>query len=171
VGSQTSAASGAADGTVRDFGRLEDGRATRLHTLRADGIVVTVCDYGATLVSLDVPDRDGRMGGVVLGFVDVNGYETRTNNPFMGATVGRVANRIAGARFTLDGVEHVLHANEGTNHLHGGRQTSFDRVLWESSRSTCSASSSVTCRPTVTRATRGRSRSRPSTASDRPPCT
>jgi aldose 1-epimerase len=131
VGSQTSAASGAADGAVRDFGRLEDGRAARLHTLRAEGIVATVCDYGATLVSLEVPDRDGRMGGVVLGFDDVNGYETRTNNPFMGATVGRVANRIAGARFTLDGIDHVLHANEGENHLHGGRQTSFDRVLWD----------------------------------------
>ena len=113
------------------FGRLEDGRAARRFTLRADGVVAEVCDYGATLVALQVPDRDGRSGGVVLGFDDVTGYETRTNNPFMGATVGRVANRTAGARFTLDGVEHELHANEGTNHLHGGRQTSFDRVLWE----------------------------------------
>jgi aldose 1-epimerase len=68
---------------------------------------------------------------VVLGFDDVTGYETRTNNPFMGASVGRVANRIAGARFMLDGTEHVLHANEGDNHLHGGRQTSFDRMLWD----------------------------------------
>ena len=115
----------------RVFGTLEDGRTTHLHTLRAPGIAVTVADYGATLVSLDVPDRDGRMGGVVLGFDDVTGYETRTNNPFMGATVGRVANRIAGARFVLDGTEHTLHANEGTNHLHGGRQTSFDRMLWQ----------------------------------------
>lgn len=116
---------------VRDFGTLEDGRATRLFTLRAEGIVATVGDYGATLVSLEVPDREGTLGGVVLGFDDVTGYETRTNNPFMGATVGRVANRIAGARFTLDGIEHVLHANEGDNHLHGGRQTSFDRMLWD----------------------------------------
>lgn len=116
---------------VGTFGRLEDGRATRRFTLRADGIVAQVLDYGATLVALEVPDRDGIMGGVVLGFDDVAGYETRTNNPFMGATVGRVANRIAGARFTLDGAEHVLHANEGANHLHGGRQTSFDRVLWD----------------------------------------
>jgi len=127
----TTAAPGAGGADARGFGQLEDGGPTRLHTLRADGIVATVCDYGATLVSLDVPDRDGRMGGVVLGFDGVGGYETRTNNPFMGATVGRVANRIAGARFTLDGVEHTLHANEGGNHLHGGRQTSFDRVLWE----------------------------------------
>jgi len=119
------------DDRPRPFGLLEDGRSTLLHTLRAEGIVATVCDYGATLVALDVPDRDGRVGGVVLGFDDVRGYETRTNNPFMGATVGRVANRIAGARFSLDGVEHVLHANEGANHLHGGRQTSFDRILWD----------------------------------------
>jgi aldose 1-epimerase len=125
------AAPGAAGTTPRGFGTLEDGRTAHLHTLQAAGIVVTVCDYGATLVSLEVPDRDGRMGGVVLGFDEVGGYETRTNNPFMGATVGRVANRIAGARFSLEGVEHVLHANEGDNHLHGGRQTSFDRVLWD----------------------------------------
>ncbi len=120
---------GSAD--VRAFGALEDGRATRLFALRAPGIVATVGDYGATLVALEVPDRDGTSGGVVLGFDSVTGYETRTNNPFMGASVGRVANRIAGARFTLDGVEHVLHANEGDNHLHGGRQTSFDRMLWD----------------------------------------
>jgi len=113
------------------FGVLEDGRPARVLTLRAAGIVARVCDYGATLVSLEVPDRDGVSGGVVLGFDDVTGYETRTNNPFMGATVGRVANRTAGATFELDGARHVLHANEGDNHLHGGRQTSFDRMLWE----------------------------------------
>ena len=116
---------------VRPFGALEDGTATRLCTIRAEGILAQVSDYGATLVALEVPDRHGTFGGVVLGFDDVAGYETRTNNPFMGATVGRVANRIAGARFVLDGVEHVLHANEGENHLQGGRQSSFDRVLWE----------------------------------------
>ena len=124
-----------ADGSLvaagEPFGTLEDGRPARLFTLAADGISVTVCDYGATLVAVRVPDRDGSLGDVVLGFDDVGGYETRTNNPFMGATVGRVANRIADARFVLDGVEHVLHANEGTNHLHGGRQTSFDRMLWD----------------------------------------
>lgn len=115
----------------RSFGDLEDGREAHCRTLVADGVAATVADYGATLVALDVPDRTGVSGGVVLGFDDVRGYETRTNNPFMGATVGRVANRTAGARFTLDGVEHVLDANEGDNHLHGGRRTSFDRVLWD----------------------------------------
>jgi len=115
----------------RPFGRLDDGRAAHRRTLVADGIAVTVADYGATLVAIDVPDRAGVAGGVVLGFDDVRGYETRANNPFMGATVGRVANRTAGARFTLDGVEHVLDANEGEHHLHGGRRTSFDRILWD----------------------------------------
>lgn len=119
------------DGGWRPFGHLEDGREARCRTLATDGVAVTVADYGATLVALDVPDRSGVTGGIVLGFDDVRGYETRTNNPFMGATVGRVANRTAGARFTLDGVEHVLDANEGDNHLHGGRRTSFDRVLWD----------------------------------------
>ena len=119
------------DGGWRPFGHLADGREARCRMLVADGVAVTVADYGATLVALDVPDRTGATGGVVLGFDAVGGYETRTNNPFMGATVGRVANRTAGARFTLDGVEHVLDANEGDNHLHGGRRTSFDRVLWD----------------------------------------
>lgn len=119
------------EASPQPFGRLEDGRPAQLFRLGASGITATVCDYGATLVSLDVPDRDGVLGGVVLGFDDVAGYETRTNNPFMGATVGRVANRIGGARFTLAGVDHVLDANEGANHLHGGRRTSFDRVLWD----------------------------------------
>ena len=121
----------AGDASAKPFGRLEDGRPAQLLLLRAAGIVATVCDYGATLVSVDVPDRDGTPGGVVLGFDDVAGYETRTNNPFMGASVGRVANRIGGARFTLDGIEYLLDANEGANHLHGGRRTSFDRVLWD----------------------------------------
>ena len=116
---------------VVPFGHLEDGRPAQLFTLRADGIVVKVADYGATFVALEVPDRDGAVGGVVLGFDDVTGYETRTNNPFMGASVGRVANRIAGASFDLDDVTYTLHANEGANHLHGGRQTSFDRMLWD----------------------------------------
>lgn len=115
---------------VSPFGPLADGRTTRLFTLRSEGIVAKVADYGATLVALETADPDGTMGGVVLGFDDVTGYETRTNNPFMGATVGRVANRIAGASFELDGETHALHANEGVNHLHGGRETSFDRVLW-----------------------------------------
>jgi aldose 1-epimerase len=132
VDGSTSAGAGAPAGDEpRPFGVLEDGRSAVLHTLRAPGVTATVCDYGATLVAVEVPDRDGRPGGIVLGFDDVRGYETRTNNPFMGATVGRVANRIGGARFVLDGVEHVLHANEGENHLHGGRQTSFDRMLWD----------------------------------------
>jgi len=123
---------GAHDGVeVAAFGPLDDGRPTRVFTLRSEGVVARVSDYGATLVALEVPDRDGVLGGVVLGFDDVAGYETRTNNPFMGATVGRVANRIAGASFDLDGVRHSLHANEGENHLHGGRQVSFDRLLWQ----------------------------------------
>jgi aldose 1-epimerase len=116
---------------VSPFGVLEDGRPARLWTLRAEGVVARVCDYGATLVALETPDRMGVHGPIVLGFDDVRGYETRTNNPFMGATVGRVANRIAGASYDLDGVTHTLDANEGTTSLHGGRITSFDRHLWE----------------------------------------
>lgn len=116
---------------AQDFGRLMDGRTALLLDVRADGIVARVSDFGATLVSLQVPDQSGEFGEVVLGCADVRGYEAHENNPFLGATIGRVANRISGARFVLDEQEYVLEANEGANHLHGGGRTSFDRVLWD----------------------------------------
>src|SRR5215210_5583833 len=83
--------------------------------------------YGGTIVSLSVPDRDGRMADVVLGHDLLEEYVR--DSSYFGAIVGRFANRIAGARFTLDGKPYRLTANDGPNHLHGGR-TGFDRVMW-----------------------------------------
>ena len=123
-----------ADGGERaPFGTPPGGRPATLFTLRADGVVARVTDLGATLVALATPDRDGRTGGIVLGLGDAAAYASREPgaNPFLGATVGRVANRTAGAAFELDGVRYELDANEPPNHLHGGRVGSFEREPWD----------------------------------------
>ena len=83
--------------------------------------------YGATLVSLKVPDRAGKFEDVVLGFDRLETYENDTH--YLGATIGRYANRIAKGRFTLNGVEYKLATNNGENHLHGGVR-GFDKVVW-----------------------------------------
>ena len=115
------------------FGVLPDGCPAALFTLRAGGVTARVTDLGATLVALETPDRDDRPGGIVLGLDDAAGYASREPgvNPFLGATVGRVANRTAGAAFELGGVRYELDANEPPNHLHGGRTGSFERELWD----------------------------------------
>lgn len=100
-----------------------------LWTLRAGDLVARVTDHGATLVELHVPDRHGTSADVVLGYDDVTGY--RDGGAYLGATIGRVANRIRGATFELDGRHYDLAANEGANHLHGGAARSFDGVRWD----------------------------------------
>lgn len=113
----------------RVFGRLPDGSEVSLFTLtNAQGMSAAVTTYGALLVSLCAPDREGRLGEITLGFDSLDGYLGK--HPYFGATVGRYANRIAGARFVLDGQEYALAANDGANHLHGG-MVGFDHRLWE----------------------------------------
>lgn len=97
---------------------------------RNDGLRAVVADHGATVVELHVADRDGHVDDVVLGFDDVSGY-TSPANPYFGATVGRVANRIAHASFVLDGHDYELAANEGPHHLHGGGAQAFSNLRWE----------------------------------------
>lgn len=104
---------------------IEDG----LCTLDAgNGVVAQVAALGATLVDLRVPDRAGRIGSVVLGLDRVADYASQRF--FLGATIGRVANRIRGARFALDGVEHRLEANDPPHHLHGG-SNGWHRAHWQ----------------------------------------
>lgn len=111
------------------FGKLEDGRSAGLYILESpDGMRAAVTDYGASLVSLAVPDRKGVMRDVVLGHDDVSGYVKGSG--FIGASVGRFANRIAGARFELNGKAYELTDNDGTNCLHGGRDF-FGNRLWD----------------------------------------
>jgi len=102
------------------FGKLPDGREADLYTLtNANGLQTAITNYGAIVVSLHAPDRDGRLADIVLGYPKLADYLKDT--PYFGAIVGRYGNRIAKGRFTLDGVEHTLATNDGANHLHGGK--------------------------------------------------
>ena len=128
--------------TREAFGALPDGRAVELFTLtNAHGVRVRAMTYGATIVSLETPDRDGRLGDVVLGYPSLDGYLAAS--PYFGAVVGRYGNRIAGARFTLDGTTYRLAANDGPNHLHGGVQ-GFDKVLWAGDTASTDSTVAVT---------------------------
>ncbi len=110
------------------FGQTPDGTPVEIFTLRnALGAEARICTYGGILVSLKVPDRNGRMGDVVLGYDTLAEYIK--NNPYFGSLIGRYGNRIAKGRFTLDGKEYQLALNDGPNHLHGGLK-GFDKVVW-----------------------------------------
>jgi aldose 1-epimerase len=110
------------------FGTMPDGTAVDLYTLtNADGLVCKVITYGAVITELHVPDRTGRMGDVVLGFDNLSQYIRES--PCFGAVVGRVANRIAKGRFTIDGKVYTLAINNPPNTLHGGIK-GFDKVVW-----------------------------------------
>lgn len=112
----------------RDFG--VDGQAATLYTLEnSKGMKAEVTNYGAILVNLFVPDGNGNVEDVVLGFDDVAGY--LQNPSFFGATIGPNANRIEGARFVIDGVEYHVDPNEGENNLHSHIQEGFHKRLWD----------------------------------------
>lgn len=115
--------------TRHSFGVTRRGEAVTAWQLsNHTGASVTVLDYGATVQSLCVPDRAGRLTDVVLGYDTVAAYET--NDGFLGATVGRMCNRIGGAAFSLNGKTYPLAKNDGVNHLHGGER-GFDKYLWQ----------------------------------------
>ena len=106
----------------------EDGTPPERMVLERGGLRATWTNFGATLIGLEVPDRHGTREDVVLGFDTLEEYAS-SENPYFGGIVGRCANRIAGARFELDGREYLLTANEGRHHLHGGER-GFDRRVW-----------------------------------------
>ena len=109
------------------FGEVE-GQPVDLYTLtNANGLVMTVTNYGGIVVSLTVPDKAGNLGDIVLGFSTVADYVK--NSPYYGCIVGRYGNRIGKAKFSLDGQEYALAANNGENSLHGGVK-GFDKVIW-----------------------------------------
>ena len=113
------------------FGTLSDGRAVTAARLEnAAGASLTVIDYGAAIQSLRVPDRNGEPVDVVLGYDTAAEYEK--NDAYLGATIGRVGNRIGGAAFSLDGKTYALAKNDGENHLHGGVR-GFDKQMWSMS--------------------------------------
>ncbi len=113
---------------MTEFGKTQDGKMTHLYTMDNGQIAVKVTDYGASLVSVAVPDREGQPVDIVLGFDDVKGYEQDDSS--IGCNVGRCANRISGASFCLHGTEYLLDNNEGKNTLHSGFHQYSDR-MWK----------------------------------------
>jgi aldose 1-epimerase len=114
--------------TKEGFGETADGQKVDLYTLtNRNGVEAKIITYGATLVSLKVPDRNNHLDDVVLGLSSLDDYIKGTS--YLGAIVGRYGNRIAKGRFTLGGVEYKLAVNNGENHLHGGIK-GFDKVVW-----------------------------------------
>jgi aldose 1-epimerase len=125
------AATAKAAGEVRKapFGKAPDGTPVDIYTLRnSKGVEARICTYGGIVVSLKVPDQNGKFGDVVLGYDTLDGY--LKSSPYFGALVGRYGNRIAGGRFTLEGKTYTLATNNGPNALHGGIK-GFDKVVWE----------------------------------------
>lgn len=114
------------------FGKTADGAEVQIFTLKnKNGMTVKVMTLGATITDINVPDKQGKFANVVLGFDDVAGYQS-DRNQYFGCTTGRVANRIAKGKFTLNGKEYTLAVNNGPNHLHGGAKRSLDKVVWKS---------------------------------------
>ncbi len=114
---------------TRSFGKLASGAEVTLFTLtNANGLRASLMNYGATLVALEAPDRNGTLTDVTLGFDTLEGY-IKFNSPYFGCTVGRCANRIAGGCFHLNGKEYRLATNAGVSHLHGGLK-GFDKGFW-----------------------------------------
>lgn len=114
---------------TESFGQTPDGQAVDLYTLtNQNGLKARITNYGAILVSMEAPDRQGNLADLTLGYDNLEQYIKRGS--FFGATVGRYANRIGGAKFVLDGVEYKLAVNSGPNHIHGGKK-GFDKVLWK----------------------------------------
>ncbi len=110
------------------FGTAPDGTPVDIYTLRnAKGCEARICNYGGIVVSLKVPDKNGKLGDVVLGYDNLDGYIK--SSPYFGCLVGRYGNRIAKGKFTLNGKEYTLAVNNGPNALHGGLK-GFDKVVW-----------------------------------------
>jgi len=127
-GSVTDDAENAGTITKATFGKLPDGQEVYLYTLtNVNGLEMKVTNYGGLITALKTPDRLGVLEDIVLGYDSLTGY--LKESPLFGALVGRYANRIAKARFKLEGKEYTLAANNGPNSIHGGKK-GFDKVVW-----------------------------------------
>ena len=117
------------------FGQVSvsDFDSIQLYTLtNKSGMTVKVTNYGAIITSIVVPDRDGKLADIVLGYDRVEDYMNAVDKPYFGAVVGRYGNRIAKGQFAIDGETYTLAVNNGENHLHGGI-IGFDKVVWDAS--------------------------------------
>ena len=114
------------------FGKIGDSIITQYTITNENGMQVSIMNYGATITSIVVPDKEGAMGDVVLGFDSLSGY-LQKNNPYFGSTIGRYANRIKGGSFVADGKTYHLPINDHGNTLHGGLK-GLDKVVWTATR-------------------------------------
>ncbi|WP_433971612.1 aldose epimerase family protein [Tunturiibacter lichenicola] len=121
----------AAHGSVTKtaFGTAPDGTAVDLYTLKSEGIEASIMTYGARVVSIKTPDRDGKVANVVLGYSALDGY-VADKSTYFGAIVGRYGNRIAFGKFSIDGHQYQVPTNNNANSLHGGT-VGFDRLVWQ----------------------------------------
>ncbi|MEG0691844.1 MAG: aldose epimerase family protein [Oscillospiraceae bacterium] len=114
--------------TQHKFSKAKSGEIAKVFRLENETMTVDITNYGATILSIEVPDKRGKMADIVLGYNSVEQYEN--NGGYFGATVGRYANRIANGEFTLGGITYKLAQNDGKNHLHGGI-CGFDKKMWD----------------------------------------
>jgi aldose 1-epimerase len=121
----------AAHGSVTKtaFGTAPDGTAVELYTLKSEGIEASIMTYGARVVSIKTPDRDGKVANIVLGYSALDGY-VADKSTYFGAIVGRYGNRIAFGKFSIDGHQYQVPTNNNANSLHGGT-VGFDRLVWQ----------------------------------------
>ena len=111
--------------------KTEDFDSIQLYTLtNASGASIKVTNYGAIITSINVPDQNGKLADIALGYHHLENYMNAIDRPYFGAVVGRYGNRIAKGSFTIDGVKYSVPVNNGVNHLHGGI-IGFDKVVWE----------------------------------------
>jgi len=117
--------------TKADFGKTNDGQGVDIYTLtNANGVEARIMTYGGTLVSLKVPDRQGKLGDILLGHDSLKGYLSRETHPYFGSLIGRYGNRIGKGKFSIDGTAYTLATNNNENHLHGG-VIGFDQKIWQ----------------------------------------
>ena len=132
--------------TSASFGKTSDGTEVQLFTLtNANGVKASITNFGGILTSLMVPDKDGKLGDVILGFDNVGGYQSPEflkSGPYFGALIGRYGNRIKDGKFTLDGKAYTLAKNNGANTLHGGK-VGFDKVVWQAESGTSAEGQSL----------------------------
>lgn len=114
--------------TKQSFGKTKAGKDASLYIIENNGVTAKVTDFGAILVALLVPDKNGNVEDVVTGFDSAEGYHK--NPSFFGATIGPSANRIANAKFAIDGAEYQLAVNDGPNNLHSDFDNGYHKVLW-----------------------------------------
>ena len=107
-----------------------DGKQVSLYTIQGGGLTAQITNYGARVLSLWVPDRDGCLRDVVIGYGNIDAYVNNPGERFLGSSPGPVANRIGGASFDLDGVTYTLDKNDGENTLHGGF-VGIDNLVWD----------------------------------------